>query len=216
MQRWLAAHLATYYTMTLDQLRDRFFNVYPKLKEMGLTREASESTDLGDLHLRMAKLALDKIQFPTEKPAAIMTIDDRAHCFMGRFRPIEWYLNFKPWNKRSPEPDVPEYDHDWNRNDEDLADQTLECLLDCLTVARDGFITFEPSAQEYMAGMFKEARKKAEIEAVKEALDISEGVLREILFETLSSTVCSSKSLDNPDDRDTVLEELLVALRRSK
>jgi len=155
---------------------------------------------------------LEAIQFPTEKPAAIMTIDDRAHCFMGRFRPIEWYLNFKPWNKRSPEPNIPDYNKGWSQDDEDLADQTLECILDCLTVDRDGFYTFEPSAQEFMAGMFMEARKIAEVKAASFP-EKREGELRELLFEVLGSR-CNTKALDDAGDRDAVLEELLEALRR--
>jgi len=40
------------------------------------------------------------IKFPTKKPAAFLTIDDRAICFDGNFPSIDELLNFKPWNKR--------------------------------------------------------------------------------------------------------------------
>ena len=41
-----------------------------------------------------------KVDFPTTKPAAFMTIDDRAFCFKGDFpHPVE-LLSFKPWNKK--------------------------------------------------------------------------------------------------------------------
>lgn len=40
------------------------------------------------------------ISFPTEKPAAFLTIDDRAICFEGTWPKIEDLKNFKPWNKR--------------------------------------------------------------------------------------------------------------------
>jgi hypothetical protein len=42
------------------------------------------------------------ITFAHEKPAAFMTIDDRAFCFEGDWSEIEPadLLNFKPWNKR--------------------------------------------------------------------------------------------------------------------
>jgi hypothetical protein len=46
---------------------------------------------------------LSAISFPTSKPAAFITIDDRALCFTGNW--ADFYpqdlLEFKPWNKRS-------------------------------------------------------------------------------------------------------------------
>ncbi len=46
-----------------------------------------------DRHLR-------RLRFPTQKPAATMTIDDRAFCFEGSFPTLEWIAGFRPWNKR--------------------------------------------------------------------------------------------------------------------
>ena len=45
---------------------------------------------------------LAEIDWPIEKPAAFLTIDDRALCFTGdwsSFKPSA-LLAFKPWNKR--------------------------------------------------------------------------------------------------------------------
>lgn len=39
------------------------------------------------------------IQWPTEKPPALVTIDDRAITFTGEWPSVETLLNFKPWNK---------------------------------------------------------------------------------------------------------------------
>jgi len=41
------------------------------------------------------------IKFPTQKPSAFLTIDDRAICFNGDFTaiPPRDLLSFKPWNK---------------------------------------------------------------------------------------------------------------------
>ena len=42
------------------------------------------------------------LSFPHQKPAAFLTIDDRAVCFEGDwsdFEPAD-LLNFKPWNKK--------------------------------------------------------------------------------------------------------------------
>lgn len=40
------------------------------------------------------------IQWPTEKPAAMVTLDDRAITFTGEWPVPADLLAFKPWNKR--------------------------------------------------------------------------------------------------------------------
>lgn len=40
------------------------------------------------------------IEWPEEKPAAMVTLDDRALTFTGEWPSIETIKNFKPWNKR--------------------------------------------------------------------------------------------------------------------
>lgn len=45
---------------------------------------------------------LTSIQWPTEKPAAMVTIDDRALTFEGVWPSIAELKEFKPWNKREP------------------------------------------------------------------------------------------------------------------
>lgn len=41
-----------------------------------------------------------EIEWPTEKPPALVTIDDRAITFDGTWPAIETLKGFKPWNKR--------------------------------------------------------------------------------------------------------------------
>lgn len=50
----------------------------------------------------MEDIADYPITFAYEKPAAFLTIDDRAICFEGDWSELEPadMLNFKPWNKR--------------------------------------------------------------------------------------------------------------------
>jgi hypothetical protein len=43
---------------------------------------------------------VDYLEFPTEKPAAFLTIDDRCIRFEGTFPTVDEIENFKPWNKR--------------------------------------------------------------------------------------------------------------------
>jgi hypothetical protein len=43
---------------------------------------------------------LEDIRFVTEKPSAMVTLDDRAITFEGTWPTIETLKEFKPWNKR--------------------------------------------------------------------------------------------------------------------
>lgn len=40
------------------------------------------------------------LKFPSKKPAAFLTIDDRAICFVGNFPTSSEMMAFKPWNKK--------------------------------------------------------------------------------------------------------------------
>lgn len=51
-----------------------------------------------------AEKVVARLTFPTQKPAASMTIDDRAFHFQGRFPTPEWLLGFKPWTKLKDQP----------------------------------------------------------------------------------------------------------------
>lgn len=43
---------------------------------------------------------LEDVEFATEKPAAMISIDDRCLTFDGTWPAIETLKEFKPWNKR--------------------------------------------------------------------------------------------------------------------
>ena len=51
-------------------------------------------------HATQADDKLSDIEWPTEKPAAMITLDDRALTFEGVWPDIETLKEFKPWNKR--------------------------------------------------------------------------------------------------------------------
>jgi hypothetical protein len=42
---------------------------------------------------------LERLMFPTEKPSAYLTIDDRAICFKGDWPSHGEIIDFKPWTK---------------------------------------------------------------------------------------------------------------------
>ncbi len=44
---------------------------------------------------------LESIRFPTSKPAAFVSIDDRALTFDGTWPNIQKLRGFQPWNKRT-------------------------------------------------------------------------------------------------------------------
>ena len=48
----------------------------------------------------MVEAKLHQIEWPTEKPPAMVTIDDRAITFTGTWPDIEILKLFKPWNKK--------------------------------------------------------------------------------------------------------------------
>lgn len=50
--------------------------------------------------LEKAYIADDILLFPMRKPAAFLTIDDRAICFKGQFPTTEEMLTFRPWNQQ--------------------------------------------------------------------------------------------------------------------
>lgn len=53
-----------------------------------------------------AKQVLNQIEWPQEKPPALVTIDDRAITFDGTWPSLDDIASFTPWNKR-PSPSLP-------------------------------------------------------------------------------------------------------------
>lgn len=49
---------------------------------------------------KRANELFDALKFPTEKPSAMVTIDDRAITFTGEWPSIQSLLEFKPWNRK--------------------------------------------------------------------------------------------------------------------
>ena|SRR5713226_10540530 len=46
------------------------------------------------------RLGLENVRFTIFKPSAMVTIDDRAITFTGKFPELDMLRKFKPWNKK--------------------------------------------------------------------------------------------------------------------
>ncbi len=68
-------------------LHDRFYERF--YTPRGFTKEPTEFMSL-----------FESIKWPTAKPPAFLTIDDRAITFTGEWPSIDDLKNFKPWNKK--------------------------------------------------------------------------------------------------------------------
>ena len=56
--------------------------------------------DKGTDAVSAANAVRNEVTYPLEKPAAMITIDDRALTFDGTWPTIETLQKFKPWNKK--------------------------------------------------------------------------------------------------------------------
>lgn len=97
MKRWLRKHLmeialeddSSLPDWWLDVVRDRFLETYEPCHIV--SREQIDKI-------------ICRIKWPTHKPPATVTIDDRALTFTGQWPALADLKRFKPWNKASKEP----------------------------------------------------------------------------------------------------------------
>lgn len=82
MKRWLRQHLEHY----VLKENPEFIEPCPFNEDISMAERVVD-----DMMMR--------IKFPTKKPPAFLTIDDRCVCFNGKFPKPEKLLNFKPWHK---------------------------------------------------------------------------------------------------------------------
>lgn len=93
-----AEQAAQFFTLVIYSSRSKD----PKAVEamqLWLAAERKRWRENGGKHAIEAPL---EFEFASEKPAAFMTIDDRALCFSGNWGayPPDQLIKFKPWNKR--------------------------------------------------------------------------------------------------------------------
>ncbi len=59
-----------------------------------------EQAGMGYWHPSPGEIGLCEVKFPLYKPAAFITLDDRALTFIGQWPDLEAFKAFKPWNKK--------------------------------------------------------------------------------------------------------------------
>ena len=93
MKRWLRHHLFEWSWADKEYRWQEFIKVPPEWTPW-------THGDRDDVCDALARGVIKRIQWPWFKPAAWMTIDDRAMQFTGRWPDLEEIAAFKPWNKR--------------------------------------------------------------------------------------------------------------------
>lgn len=84
MKKWLKKHLLRYfYNVQEIELSDRFYEDHLSFIDEDQTRQI-----------------MRKIKWPLRKPAAMLTLDDRAIQFEGAWPSAKTILTFKPWYKK--------------------------------------------------------------------------------------------------------------------
>lgn len=94
MKRWLRHHLSEWSWEDRENRWQEFLKVPPDWTPF-------THGDMSDVCNELARVVVKRIKWPWFKPAAWVTIDDRAIQFDGQWPDLEEIAEFKPWNKRS-------------------------------------------------------------------------------------------------------------------
>jgi len=86
MKKWLKRHIENYVLMEDQEL----------IEPCPFNEDISMSE-------RVTADIMSDIKFPTKKPRAFLTIDDRCICFDGIFQDPKKLLDFEPWHKKKEE-----------------------------------------------------------------------------------------------------------------
>lgn len=97
---------------------------------------------------------ISRLKFPSEKPPAMITLDDRGILFEGTFPDVDELLWFKPWNKRDPEDLSPDVSNEVIRK---LALETGFALKE----QADGEMDLNPYVYDFARALLSDPRIKS-------------------------------------------------------
>ena len=95
---WLSALVGEGYDVCIYSSRSGQDGGVSAMRDWLLRHDSYERTSTFSLGIK-EMLEDGLIRFPTEKPAAYLTIDDRCIAFRGTFPSVQEIENFRPWNE---------------------------------------------------------------------------------------------------------------------
>lgn len=95
MKRWLYRYLVDWEWQDAEDRWQELNNIPPNWNSGPFTHGSVDG-----VHRELANATVKKIKWPWFKPAAWVTLDDRAIQFDGLWPDLEEIMAFKPWNKR--------------------------------------------------------------------------------------------------------------------
>lgn len=98
MKKWLEYHATDWFFDCTSKEQSEAFYALP-IPFSGWTDLVIGLPDDADRGILFGAALPQLIEWPTHKPPALVTLDDRAITFMGKWPDVGQLKKFKPWNK---------------------------------------------------------------------------------------------------------------------